>query len=142
MQDRLSTPGRCGSGTPTMKTLSTAMTTDKGDNALVGAPYKPQLNLLSQVLPAAARGGMVDKFQGQEAELVMVSMTTSREHDLPRSVGYLHSKNRINVAISRMKCLTMVIANSALMGAGCRRTPDQMALVNMLCRVAQVRRLE
>ncbi|HSW26315.1 MAG TPA: DEAD/DEAH box helicase, partial [Burkholderiaceae bacterium] len=119
-------------------------TDDKGalhamaaDHVLVVAPYNAQVNLLKRVLPAAARVGTVDRFQGQEAELVIVSMTTSSEHDLPRFIEFLYSKNRLNVAISRAKCLAIVIANPALMAIKCH-TPEQMALVNTLCWVAEV----
>lgn len=106
------------------------------DHVLVVAPYNAQVNLLKATLPAGARVGTVDKFQGQEAELVIVSMTTSSEHDLPRFIEFLYSKNRINVAISRAKCLAVVIANPALMAIKCS-TPEQMALVNTLCWVAE-----
>jgi hypothetical protein len=106
------------------------------DNVLVVAPYNAQVNLLKRTLPEGARVGTVDKFQGQEAELVIVSMTTSSEHDLPRFIEFLYSKNRINVAISRAKCLAIVIANPALMAIKCS-TPEQMALVNTLCWVAE-----
>jgi uncharacterized protein len=109
------------------------------DNVLVVAPYNAQVNLLKATLPADARVGTVDKFQGQEAELVIVSMTTSSEHDLPRFIEFLYSKNRINVAISRAKCLGVVIANPALMAIKCS-TPEQMALVNTLCWVAEAGR--
>jgi predicted RecB family nuclease len=107
------------------------------DNVLVVAPYNAQVNLLKTTLPAGARIGTVDRFQGQEAELVIVSMTTSSEHDLPRFIEFLYSKNRINVAISRAKCLAIVIANQALMAITCS-TPEQMALVNTLCWVSEV----
>lgn len=107
------------------------------DNVLVVAPYNAQVNLLKATLPIDARVGTVDKFQGQEAELVIVSMTTSSEHDLPRFIEFLYSKNRINVAISRAKCLAIVIANPALMAIKCS-TPEQMALVNTLCWVSEV----
>ncbi|HEY6355410.1 MAG TPA: AAA domain-containing protein, partial [Burkholderiaceae bacterium] len=86
-----------------------------------------------------ARVGTVDRFQGQEAELLMVSMATSSEHDLPRHIEFLYSKNRLNVAISRAKCLAVVIANPALMAIKCH-TPEQMALVNTLCWVAEIGR--
>lgn len=108
-------------------------------NILVVAPYNVQVNLLKQVLPAGARVGTVDKFQGQEAELVIVSMTTSSEQDLPRHIEFLYSKNRLNVAVSRAKCLAIVVANPALMAIKCR-TPEQMALVNNLCWVAEAGR--
>lgn len=106
-------------------------------NILVVAPYNVQVNLLKQVLPEGARVGTVDKFQGQEAEIVIVSMTTSSEADLPRHIEFLYSKNRLNVAVSRAKCLAIVIANPALTAIKCR-TPEQMALVNTLCWVAKV----
>lgn len=104
-------------------------------NILVVAPYNVQVNLLRRALPADARVGTVDKFQGQEAELVIVSMTTSSERDLPRNIEFLYSKNRLNVAVSRAKCLAVVVANPELMAVRCQ-TPVQMALVNTLCWVA------
>jgi predicted RecB family nuclease len=109
------------------------------DNILVVAPYNVQVNLLKRILPAGARVGTVDKFQGQEAELVIVSMTTSSEQDLSRHVEFLYSRNRLNVAISRARCLAIVIANPALMAIRCT-TPEQMALVNTLCWVAEAGR--
>lgn len=109
------------------------------DNVLVVAPYNVQVNLLRRVLPEGARVGTVDKFQGQEAELVIVSMTTSSEQDLPRHIEFLFSRNRLNVAISRAKCLAIVIANPALTAIRCR-TPQQMALVNTLCWMADAGR--
>jgi uncharacterized protein len=74
----------------------------------------------------------VDKFQGQEAEVVIISMTTSSGDDLPRHIEFLYSKNRLNVAISRARCLAVLIVNPALMAIRCK-TPEQMALVNTLC---------
>lgn len=105
------------------------------DNILVVAPYNVQVNLLKKRLPREARVGTVDKFQGQEAELVIVSMTTSGPDDLPRNIEFLFSKNRLNVAISRAKCQAIVLANPKLLGVRCQ-TPEQMALVNTLCWVA------
>lgn len=110
------------------------------ENILVVAPYNVQVNLLRQALPAGARVGTVDKFQGQEAELVIVSMTTSSEQDLPRNIEFLYSKNRLNVAVSRAKCTAIVVANPALLAIKCN-TPEQMALVNTLCWVAEVGRV-
>jgi predicted RecB family nuclease len=102
------------------------------ENILVIAPYNMQVNLLKQVLPDGARVGTVDKFQGQEAEVVIVSMATSSGDHLPRYIEFLYSKNRLNVAISRAKCLALFIANPALMAIRCS-TPEEMALVNTLC---------
>lgn len=107
------------------------------ENILVVAPYNLQVNLLKQVLPEGTRVGTVDKFQGQEAEAVIVSMATSNGDYLPRFIQFLYSKNRLNVAISRAKCLAVLIANPALMSIRCS-TPEEMAMVNTLCWVREV----
>ena len=101
-------------------------------NILVVAPYNQQVNLLKRVLPEGARVGTVDKFQGQEAEAVLVSMTTSSGEYLPRDIEFLYSKNRLNVAVSRARCLAVVVANPKLLDVDCK-TPAQMALVNTIC---------
>ena len=64
---------------------------------------------------------------------------TSSENDLPRNIEFLYSKNRLNVAISRARCQAIVIANPALTAIKCQ-TPEQMALVNLLCWVAEAGR--
>ncbi|MCZ2418181.1 MAG: ATP-binding domain-containing protein [Burkholderiales bacterium] len=102
------------------------------DNILVVAPYNMQVNLLKRTLPKNARVGTVDKFQGQEAEVVIVSMATSSGDYLPRHIEFLYSKNRLNVALSRAKCLAILVASPALMSIKCN-TVEQMALVNTLC---------
>ncbi len=99
---------------------------------LVVAPYNMQVNLLKRTLGPEARVGTVDKFQGQEAAVVIVSMTTSSGEFLPRDIEFLYSRNRLNVAISRARCLALVIANPALLYVQCS-TPEQMRLVNTLC---------
>jgi uncharacterized protein len=106
------------------------------DNILVVAPYNQQVNLLMRVLPESARVGTVDKFQGQEAEVVLVSMTTSSGEFLPRDIEFLYSKNRLNVAISRARALAIVITSPMLLEISCH-TPEQMALVNTLCWVPE-----
>lgn len=106
------------------------------DNILVAAPYNMQVNLLKKVLPQGARVGTVDKFQGQEAEVVIISMATSSGDYLPRYISFLYSKNRLNVAISRARCLAVLVANPALTTIKCSR-PEEMALVNTLCWVKE-----
>ena len=91
-----------------------------------------QVNLLKQVLGEDARVGTVDKFQGQEAEVVIISMATSSGDEMPRNTDFLFSKNRLNVAISRAKCLAILNASPALFSVQCR-TPEEIALVNTLC---------
>ena len=102
------------------------------DNILVVAPYNLQVQVLKQVLPSGARVGTVDKFQGQEAEIVIVSMATSNENYLPRDIGFLYSKNRLNVAVSRAKSLACIVASPDLTAVRCI-TPHDMSLVNGLC---------
>lgn len=99
---------------------------------LVVSPYNMQVNLLKQTLPEGARVGTVDKFQGQEAQVVIFSMATSSGEDLPRHMGFLFSKNRLNVALSRAKCLAILVANPKLLTINCN-TVEQMGLVNTLC---------
>lgn len=99
---------------------------------LVVSPYNMQVELLKRMLPEGARVGTVDKFQGQEAAVVLISMTTSSGDDLPRNIEFLYSRNRLNVAISRAKCLAVIFASPRLLEISCR-TIEQMELVNGLC---------
>ena len=104
------------------------------ENILVVAPYNMQVNLLRRTLPEGARVGTVDKFQGQEAEAVIVSMATSNQDTMPRYIEFLYSKNRLNVAISRARCLAILVASPALADIACS-TVEQMGLVNLMCNV-------
>jgi predicted RecB family nuclease len=105
------------------------------DDILVVSPYNVQVNYLKSVLPAGARVGTVDKFQGQEAAVVLVSMATSTAEDMPRGVEFLFSANRLNVAVSRAQCLAVVLANPGLLETSCR-TVEQLRLVNKFCQLA------
>ena len=66
-----------------------------------GQPYNTLVNLLRSRLPEGAHVGTVDRFQGQEAAVVLISMATSSGDDLVRQIEFLYSRNRLNVAISR-----------------------------------------
>ncbi|MEI7445369.1 MAG: TM0106 family RecB-like putative nuclease [Burkholderiales bacterium] len=101
-------------------------------DVLIVAPYNAQVRRLKQRLPEGARVGTVDKFQGQEAQVVIVSMTTSSDAYLPRNKAFLYSRNRLNVAVSRGKCLAIVVASPGLLEARCSTT-DEVGLVNLLC---------
>ena len=101
---------------------------------LVVTPYNVQVNYLHSVLPEKAQIGTVDKFQGQEAPIVLISMVTSSAEDLPRNIEFLYSKNRLNVAVSRAQCLAIVVANLNLLEIPCS-TVEQMKLVNTFCRL-------
>jgi superfamily I DNA and/or RNA helicase len=106
------------------------------DDVLVVAPYNMQVNLLRSILPDGARVGTVDKFQGQEAEAVIVSMTTSGADDMPRDASFLLSRNRFNVAISRARCLAVVVASPGLLDFTAQSV-DEMRLANLLCWAAE-----
>jgi hypothetical protein len=83
-----------------------------------------------------ARIGTVDKFQGQEAPVVLFSMAASSGEDLPRNLDFLFSRNRLNVAISRAQSLAVLVASPRLLEIRCR-TIEQMRMVNALCRFVE-----
>ncbi|WP_284777422.1 TM0106 family RecB-like putative nuclease [Agrobacterium sp. lyk4-40-TYG-31] len=99
---------------------------------LIIAPYNAQVIELQDRIPGG-RIGTVDKFQGQEAPIVIYSMTTSSYSDAPRGMEFLYSLNRLNVATSRAKCICVLVASPSVFEAQCR-TPRQMQLANAFCR--------
>ena len=106
------------------------------DDILIVAPYNDQVNRLSDRL-AGGRVGTVDKFQGQEAAVVIYAMTTSTPEDAPRGMEFLYNLNRFNVATSRARCACIVVGCPRLFSPECR-TPRQMELANGLCRYAEM----
>jgi uncharacterized protein len=102
------------------------------DDFLVVAPYNAQVRCLRAAVPRVVPVGTVDKFQGQEAPIVFFSMATSSGEDLPRNLGFLFSRNRLNVAISRARCLAILVACPDLLDIRCR-TIEEMRLANALC---------
>ena len=104
---------------------------EREKDILIVAPYNAQVADLSARLPGM-KIGTVDKFQGQEAAVVIYSMTTSSPEDAPRGMEFLFSLNRFNVATSRAKTAVIVVGNPRLFEAECR-TPRQMQLANALC---------
>ena len=93
--------------------------------------------LAERLAPTGVRVGTVDKFQGQEAPVVIYSMATSSPEDAPRGMEFLYSLNRLNVATSRAKCLAILVASPRLFEAECR-TPRQMQLANAFCRYLEM----
>ena len=105
------------------------------------SPYNAQVAALRGALPEATEQiGTVDRFQGQQAPVVIYSMTTSSTEEAPRGLEFLFSPNRLNVATSRARCTCILVASPALFDAECR-TPRQMKLVNALCRYREMARL-
>jgi len=117
------------------------------DDILIVSPYNAQVSRLQDALVRRAdlqvrqlpRVGTVDKFQGQEAPVVIYSMATSRPEDAPRGLNFLYSLNRFNVATSRARCLCILVANPRLFEPDCQ-SPAQMKLANALCRYREMAR--
>jgi hypothetical protein len=107
------------------------------DDVLIVAPYNDQVNRLADSLPGGARVGTVDKFQGQQAAVVIYSLTTSAPEDAPRGMEFLYDLHRFNVATSRARCACILVGSARLFSPECR-TPQQMELANVLCRYAEM----
>ena len=107
------------------------------EDVLVVAPYNDQVRLLrshfdSDPSTLGVRVGTVDKFQGREAAVVFFTMTTSSAADMPRGPEFLFSRNRLNVAISRARCLAYLVCTEALLNSRAL-TIDEMRLISTLC---------
>jgi uncharacterized protein len=89
------------------------------ENIIVVAPYNAQVQLIRRRLAAAGLKGIpvgtVDKFQGKEAAVAIVSMTASSALDVPRGIEFLLMPNRLNVAISRAKWAAYLIYSPGLL---------------------------
>jgi uncharacterized protein len=107
------------------------------NDVLIVAPYNAQVGQIKRRLPVEARVGTVDKFQGQEAPISIYSMTTSSPELAPRGMDFLYSRHRLNVATSRARCVSVVVASPALFRVRAR-TPEQMRLANAFCRFAEM----
>lgn len=111
------------------------------DEVIVVAPYNAQVAeiqaAIERRLGRTGNVGTVDRFQGREGVVAIYSTASSSRDDAPRDMGFLYSRNRLNVAVSRAKSMAIVVASPTLLEAGCR-TPDQMRLVDALCRFVEV----
>lgn len=106
------------------------------DDVVIITPYNAQVFELQQCLPGA-RVGTVDKFQGQEAAIAIYSTATSSHADAPRGMEFLYSLNRLNVATSRAKCVSILVGSPQIFEAECR-TPRQIQLANAFCRLVEM----
>ena len=123
--------------------LATPWTNQRGETTalvpsdfMVVAPYNDQVNLIKETCQARAhlRGvqvGTVDKFQGREAPVVFFTMTTSSAQDMPRGPEFLFSRNRLNVAVSRARCLAYLVCTEELLNSRARDI-DDMRLIGTL----------
>ena len=106
------------------------------EDVLIIAPYNAQVFKIQERLPGA-RVGTVDKFQGQEAPVVVYSMATSTPADAPHGMEFLYSLNRLNVATSRARCVCVLIGCPEIFTPE-SRTPQQMQLANAFCRYREL----
>lgn len=109
------------------------------DDLLVIAPYNAQVGALRRALAplGVTKVGTVDKFQGQEAPIVIYSCTSSSPDDAPRGLAFLYDPHRLNVATSRARCAFVMVASSALFAPEVK-TPEQMRWANGMCRFREV----
>ena len=88
---------------------------------IVVAPYNAQVHLLRDHLAAAGLEetavGTVDKFQGQEAPIAIVSLATSSATEAPRGLEFVRNRNRLNVSISRGQHSAFMVFSKHLRGA-------------------------
>nr|WP_246376474.1 bifunctional RecB family nuclease/DEAD/DEAH box helicase [Conyzicola lurida] len=88
------------------------------DDVIVVAPYNAQVELIGEKLAAAGLGavpvGTVDKFQGREAAIAIVSLAASSAEEVPRGLEFLLLANRLNVAISRAQWAAYLLYSPAL----------------------------
>ena len=100
------------------------------------APYNMQVRRLREALPAGARVGSVDKFQGQEAEVVIVSMCSSFGEYGSRGIEFILDRNRMNVALSRARTLAVVVGDPRIAMTPAY-TIDAMRRINLYCRLVR-----
>lgn len=115
--------------------LGSAWTDENGtvplgqQHVLVVTPYNAQVVTLRRRFDSAGltdiEVGTVDKFQGRQAPVVFVSMVASSADDVPRGIAFLLNRNRLNVAVSRAKYLS-VIVQSPLLTEYLPGTPDRL----------------
>ncbi len=100
------------------------------DDILVIAPYNHQVNLLQKALGEKAKVGTIDKFQGQEAPIVLLSLCASDANESPRGINFLFNTNRINVAVSRAQSLVVIVGHPDLVSTRANTT-EQMKKINV-----------
>ena len=130
---------RCCSPAPRGRTPTAKPAPLEPNDILVVAPYNAQVSALRRALADVhvIRVGTVDKFQGQEAPVVIYSCTSSSPEDAPRGMAFLYDPHRFNVATSRARSTVIVVASPRLFEPDCR-TPEQMGWANGFCRFAEM----
>jgi uncharacterized protein len=106
------------------------------NNIKIISPYNAQVQKLSERLPDVSVG-TVDKFQGQEAMVIIYSVATSSPEDAPRGMDFLYSPNRFNVAVSRARAMFIMVSAPSIFEPDCK-SPDQIKLANPFCRFTEL----
>jgi uncharacterized protein len=106
------------------------------DDIKIITPYNSQVFELKRSLPNIEIG-TVDKFQGQEAPVIIYSVATSSLAEAPRGMDFLFSPNRFNVAVSRARTRFIMVANPLIFQAECK-SPHQIRLANAFCRFREL----
>ncbi|MDA7454373.1 TM0106 family RecB-like putative nuclease [Candidatus Pelagibacter ubique] len=103
------------------------------DDFLIISPYNTQVNLLISKLEESKfknpKVGTIDRFQGQQAPITIISMTSSDSDALPRNKEFFFSRNRLNVAISRAQVASIILFNPNLLDSSPKNI-DQIKLMN------------
>lgn len=108
-------------------------------NIKIITPYNAQVQAIKQRLPNL-EVGTVDKFQGQEAPVIIYSVATSSLEEAPRGMDFLFSPHRFNVAVSRARTRFIMVANPAIFEAECK-SPHQIRFANAFCRFKELSQL-
>ena len=101
---------------------------------LIIAPFNVQVNYLKRKLNKKLKIGTVDNFQGQEALISIFSLTSSSGEDAPRGLDFLLEPNRLNVAISRAKILSIIVGSPSLAKSFCKKS-EEVEKLNRLIRL-------
>ncbi|CAA9400569.1 MAG: Superfamily I DNA and RNA helicases and helicase subunits, partial [uncultured Quadrisphaera sp.] len=109
-------------------------------DVLVVSPYTVAVRRLEAALARAGLGGVqvgtVDRFQGREAVAVVYATASSDADSAPRGLGFLYDTHRLNVAVSRARCLAFWVGSPQLLrprvGAA-----HQVPLVDAHCRFVE-----
>ena len=85
-------------------------------------PDSPSKSLATKRARGAKRRDGRVALLGGAAPIVFYSMATSSAEDVPRSLQFLFSRNRLNVAVSRSMCLAIVVASPLLLESRARQS--------------------
>ena len=110
------------------------------DDLIVVTPYNAQQVLVEEALETAGFGevpvGTVDRFQGQEAAVAIVSLAASSGRDAPRGLEFLLLQNRLNVAVSRAMHTAYVVYGTGLLD-DLPYTPEGVARLSAFARLVE-----